>query len=90
MDRSIEEFECRKIDTLIVLSSIFEVDRRVIRFFGLEKETLFSGHGAPDFDHRHLPAFEPHDSATMGKLRFPCDIIMVTLVAGDGHGTGCW
>jgi len=45
-------------------------------------------HGTPDLNHRHPPAFESHDSASMGELRFPCDIIMVTLVAGDGHGAG--
>ena len=72
------------------LSFILEVRRRIVGFLDLEKEAIFSTHGAPDRDHRHLPAFESHDSAPMGELRFPCDIIMVTLVAGDGHGTGCW
>jgi len=43
-------------------------------------------HGAPDLNHRHLPAFESHDPASMGTLRIPCDIIMQTFVAGVGHG----
>ena len=43
-------------------------------------------HGAPDLNHRHLPAFESHDPASMGTLRIPCDIVMKTFVAGDGHG----
>lgn len=43
-------------------------------------------HGAPDLNHRHQPAFESHDPASMGTLRIPCNIIMKTFVAGDGHG----
>ena len=74
----------------------------MVRFLHLKKEAIFSAHGAPDFYHRHLPAFESHDSAPMGELRFPCNIIMVTLVAGNTHGfwwlvaglwfqvIGCW
>jgi hypothetical protein len=56
----------------------------------LKKKALFSAHGAPDHYQGHLLAFESHDSAPMGELRFPGDIIMVTLVAGDGHGAGYW
>jgi hypothetical protein len=47
-------------------------------------------HGAPDLNHRHLPAFESHDLASMGTLRIPCDIIMETFVARVGHGVGYW
>jgi len=72
----------------LYLSYILEVWRRIVRFFHLEIKAFFSAHGKPDFDHRHLPALESHDSASMGKLRFPCDIIVVTLVAGDGHEVG--
>jgi len=43
-------------------------------------------HGTPDLNHRHPPAFESHDPASMGTLRIPCDIIMKTFVAGVGHG----
>jgi len=72
----------------LYLSSILEAWRRIVLFFHHEIEAIFSAHGAPDFDHRHLPALESHDSASMGELRFPCDKIVVTLVAGDGHSSG--
>ena len=65
-----------------------EVSRRVFRFFHLKQKTAFSVHGAPHFNHRHLPAFESHDPASMGKLRIPGDIIMKTFVAGDVHVFG--
>jgi len=75
---------------VIGLFSVLEVRRRIVRFLHLKKKALFSAHGAPDYYQRHLLAFESHDSAPMGELRFPGDIIMVTLVAGDGHGAGYW
>ena len=49
-------------------------------------KAIFAAHGAPNFDHRHLPAFESHDSASMGELRFPRNIIVVALMAGNTHG----
>jgi hypothetical protein len=65
-----------------------KVLRRSLRLIHLKKKAVFSAHGAPDLKHRHLPAFESHDPASMGKLRIPCDIIVKTFMAGGGHGTG--
>ena len=59
--------------------------RGISRFFNLKKIAVFSLHGAPDFNCRHLAAFECHDSASMGELRIPCNVVMNAFVTGDGH-----
>ena len=51
-----------------------------------KQEAVFSAHGPANFGNRHPFAFESHDSASMGKLLIPCDIIMYAFMAGDGHG----
>ena len=60
--------------------------RRIFRMFNLEKIAIFSAHGVPDSDRRHPSALESHDSTSVGTLRIPCDVVMLTFMAGDGHG----
>ena len=54
--------------------------------FKLEKIAIFSAHGTPDSDRRHPSALESHDSASVGTLRIPCDVVMLAFMAGDEHG----
>ena len=67
----------------------------MVRIFDLKKITVFSVHGASNLDRRHLTAFKAHDPTPMGKFRIPCDVVMQTFMAGDGHSfwfldTGRW